>query len=258
MGAPRRYRYSIWDGSQADRFPSADAVMEQLADDLMQFGDLRSALRNLLQRGMDGGDNPMGGLRDLLRQLRQERRQRLERYDLSGIMDDIRAKLEEILALERGTLEALRDGRTPDPVLRSDAGNVPVDPFAGPLRPWPERRASEPDASASADDAASAGADGVPPSTDGGEGEGRAGVREEGFADSLMGGIARRNLAELDALPQDPAGAVRALSDYEFVEPQAQRKYEELVEQLREAMTKTFFRDVEKMIREMSDGDLQR
>ena len=254
MSSARRFRYSIWDGTQADRFPDADAVMEQLADDLMQFGDLRSALRNLLQRGFDGGDSPMAGLRDLLRQLRQQRRQRLERYDMSGILDDIRAKLDEILRLERETLEALRDGRQPDPVLRDTRRDVPIDPFAGPLTPWPEpgaEAAAEPAPEPSAD-ASSGGEDG------GSSADNEGGKGEEGFADSLMGGIARRNLAELDELPKDPAGAVRALSDYEFVEPQAQRKYEELVEQLREAMTKTFFKDVEKMVREMSDGDIQR
>ena len=45
----------------------------------MNFGDLQHALRNLLQRGMR---NPMGqrmqGLRDLLQQLRQQRRQTLD------------------------------------------------------------------------------------------------------------------------------------------------------------------------------------
>src|SRR5687768_10790104 len=72
----------------------------------MNFGDLQHALRNLMQRGMR---NPQGdrmqGLRDLLQQLRQQRRQRLDQFDMGGVMEDIRRQLEEILNLERGTLD---------------------------------------------------------------------------------------------------------------------------------------------------------
>ena len=100
------YRYSEWDGTQD--IPTLDAaeVLEALTDDLMNFGDLQHALRNLMQRGMR---NPQGdrmqGLRDLLQQLRQQRRQRLDQFDMGGVMEDIRRQLEEILNLERGTLE---------------------------------------------------------------------------------------------------------------------------------------------------------
>ena len=90
-------------------------VLEALSDDLMNFGDLQHALRNLMQRGMR---NPQGdrmqGLRDLLQQLRQQRRQRLDQFDLGGVMEDIRRQLEEILDLERGTLdERLERGGRP-------------------------------------------------------------------------------------------------------------------------------------------------
>ena len=69
----KRFRYSRWDGSQELPSLDADEIMSELSDDLMQFGDLRSAMRNLMQRGL-GGDSPMQGLRDMLRQLRRERR----------------------------------------------------------------------------------------------------------------------------------------------------------------------------------------
>ena len=52
MASSRRLRYSLWDGSQEDQFPSADALMEQLAEDLMQYGDLRSALRSGSRRSV--------------------------------------------------------------------------------------------------------------------------------------------------------------------------------------------------------------
>ncbi len=81
-------RYSEWDGTQ--EIPGLDAsdVLDALSDDLMNFGDLQHALRNLMQRGMQrqqGGR--MQGLRDLLHQLRQQRRERLDQFDLGGVLD---------------------------------------------------------------------------------------------------------------------------------------------------------------------------
>src|SRR5919109_3138359 len=92
-----RYRYSEWDGNQEIPPLDPDDILNALTDDLMNFGDLQHALRNLLQRGMR---NPMGqrmqGLRDLLQQLRQQRRQALDRYNLSSVFDDIKNKLQDI------------------------------------------------------------------------------------------------------------------------------------------------------------------
>src|SRR4030081_539133 len=46
--------------------------------------------------------------------------------------------------------------------------------------------------------------------------------------------IAHERLAQLDALPDDFGRAVRALKDYEFVEPKAAEKYQELLKDLQE------------------------
>src|SRR5262245_3737280 len=54
---PSRYRYSMWDGTQEVPALEANDILDNLTDDLMNFGDLQHALRNLLQRGMR---NPMG------------------------------------------------------------------------------------------------------------------------------------------------------------------------------------------------------
>src|SRR6478672_11920599 len=101
-----RYRYSEWDGAQEIPPLDPDDVLNALTDDLMNFGDLQHALRNLLQRGMR---NNMGertqGLRDMLQQLRQQRRQQLDKYNLSSAFEDIQKRLEQILEKERGTLD---------------------------------------------------------------------------------------------------------------------------------------------------------
>ncbi|MCH7511127.1 MAG: hypothetical protein IIB19_02060 [Chloroflexi bacterium] len=100
------FRYSEWDGTQEIPSLDPDEVLEALTDDLMNFGDLQHALRNLLQRGMR---DPMGqrlqGLRDLLQQLRQQRRSTLDQYNLGSAFEDIEKRLKEILSMESATLD---------------------------------------------------------------------------------------------------------------------------------------------------------
>src|SRR3990167_6388417 len=101
------FRYSEWDGSQEIPALDADEVLDALTDDLMNFGDLQHAMRNLLQRGMRPNmGNRMQGLRDLLR---QQRRNTLDRYNLSSVMDDIKKRLDEVLEMERGTIDRRLD-----------------------------------------------------------------------------------------------------------------------------------------------------
>ncbi|MFN2485000.1 MAG: VWA domain-containing protein [Candidatus Limnocylindria bacterium] len=100
------YRYSRWDGSQKLSAFDADDVLEALSDDLLAEGDLRRALQRLMQRGMRGargGDIP--GMRRIAERLRQRRREELERSNLGGVMDDIRARLDEIVDTERRGIE---------------------------------------------------------------------------------------------------------------------------------------------------------
>ena len=51
---------------------------------------------------------------------------------------------------------------------------------------------------------------------------------------------------------------MKALEKHEFINPDAQRKFLELLNQLRRAMTQTFFNDIERMVKEMSAGDIER
>ena len=51
---------------------------------------------------------------------------------------------------------------------------------------------------------------------------------------------------------------MQQLEKYEFLNPDAQRKYLELLNQLRKAMTQTFFKDIENMVNKMSPGDIER
>ena len=74
----------------------------------------------------------------------------------------------------------------------------------------------------------------------------------------MLRNIANRKQEFLQELPEDTAGQVRKLQDYEFMDPDAQAKFNELVESLRQAMMNTFFKDLSDQIANMSPEDLER
>ena len=107
MSKPR-FRYSPWDGTQVGYELGALEVMEQLTDDLLYHGDVNAALRRLLQEGFgDRNGERVAGLRDLLDKLRDARQERLDRYDLGGVYDDIARELREVVETERAALDEL-------------------------------------------------------------------------------------------------------------------------------------------------------
>ena len=266
---PSRFRYSMWDGTQKVADLDPDQILDNLSDDLMNFGDLQHALRNLLQRGMR---NPQGdrtqGLRDLLQQLRQQRRQQLDRFDLGSIFDQLREQLDEILDMERNTLDQ-----------RLEEAGVPPEGQEG----QEGQQGDQADGAQDGEGQQQGGEQGQQPSNEGGQqGEGQQGQPGEGeqgeqgqqgsqsggssgegsvptseFADMLRN-IANRKQEFLDELPEDTAGQVRRLQDYEFMDPEAQEKFNELVESLRQAMMNTFFKDLSEQIANMSPEDLER
>jgi uncharacterized protein with von Willebrand factor type A (vWA) domain len=106
------HRYSRWDGTQAIPDLDADDVLDEIADDVLGYGDLKSALQRLLQQGMRRPDGPpMRGLKDLLDRLRQQRQQRLSRYDLGSSLEDIAKKLDDVVKTERAGIERDLEGR---------------------------------------------------------------------------------------------------------------------------------------------------
>ena len=228
------YRYSAWDGSQDSAGLGADEVLENLTDDLMNFGDLQHAVRNLLQRGMkDPLGGRMQGLRDLLQQLRQQRRQMLDRYNLSSAIDDIRKQLDEILAEERETVER-RLGEASD-LLNQPGGEQEAPTAEGSLQPSGENTESETPASS---------------------GSGASGDNRQ-FAQMLKN-IAEKKKDVLDALPQDTPNQIKELQNYEFMNPDAQAKFNELMEQLKKTLMDSFFKDLSQQISEMTPQQMER
>jgi uncharacterized protein with von Willebrand factor type A (vWA) domain len=104
------FRYSRWDGSQHVPDLDADEVLDEIADDILGYGDLRSALRRLMNEGMRPPPGaPMRGLKDIMEQLRRRRQQQLERFDLGSSFEDIEQKLENVVRTEREGIARLPD-----------------------------------------------------------------------------------------------------------------------------------------------------
>ena len=249
---PNRFRYRQWDGTQDIAELDADDILKSLSDDLLNFGDLQQALRSMMQRGVrsPNGDRS-DGLRDLLQRLRQQRREALDRFDLTSVFDDIQQQLDEILDLERGTLdERLEEvGPRPQPP-QAEEGEQPAGEQSG------EQQTGE--------------------QQTGEQGSPQAGQQQQiqqGGAQQDSGGLTddekerliealrqrlERKTDQLESLPEDAPGQVSGLREYEFENSEAQERYEQLLEQLKQAMMNTFFNDLSQMLQDMSEQDMDR
>ncbi|MBX3027455.1 VWA domain-containing protein [bacterium] len=103
-----RIRYTEWDGSQKGRL-TAERVFEKLAEYLSYTDDLQQAWEWLLRHGLEMDGVRVMGLDEFLEQLREAGRARQRQYNLDRALDPMAEKLEELLDLERATLDAQDD-----------------------------------------------------------------------------------------------------------------------------------------------------
>ena len=68
---------------------------------------------------------------------------------------------------------------------------------------------------------------------------------------------ARRSREKLHTLPDSLGGAVRELSDYDFMDPEAQRKFQELLDMLKQQMLQNFLQSMRQRLQSMSPEDLE-
>jgi uncharacterized protein with von Willebrand factor type A (vWA) domain len=124
-----RFTYSRWDGTQTGFEFDADAAFDELTDELLYHGDVNAALRRMMQEGLrDRNGERLQGLRELLEQLRRERQQRLDRHDLGGVYDEIKAELDDIVDEERHAIDnALRDALNSGDERRADNARAAAD-----------------------------------------------------------------------------------------------------------------------------------
>ncbi len=123
-----RFTYSRWDGTQKGFDLDADAIMDEITDDLLYHGDLNSALRRMMQNGaQDRNGERVQGLRDLMEQLRQRRRDLLEENSLGGVFEEIADQLREVVDQERQALDQLaRDARESGDARRQEVTDQTV------------------------------------------------------------------------------------------------------------------------------------
>jgi len=76
-------------------------------------------------------------------------------------------------------------------------------------------------------------------------------------AHRLLERIARKRLAQLDALPPDAGGAVRKLTDYEFMNEEARVEFEKLLEELKKGVAETYFRNLSQTMQGMGPEQLR-
>jgi uncharacterized protein with von Willebrand factor type A (vWA) domain len=193
---PLRVVYSRWDGSQKGFEIGADDLLGELTDDLLYHGDVNAALRRMLQSGFeDRNGERIQGLREMLDRLRQQRKERLDRFDLGGVYDEIAQDLQDVIEAERDALDDLAQ-------QARDSGD--------------DRRRE---------------------------------VTEQAMQERQL---------ELDMLPNDLAGKVRSLQDYEFVSPEARQQFEELLERLRQQLMQQAVDQMSSAMQNMSPEDMQR
>lgn len=242
------YKYSRWDGSQLLDL-DADDILSEISDELMDTGDLRRALQRLMQRGMKNG--PLMGLQDLMRRLQERRQERLSQYNIGSTMDEIKKALEDILNTEReGIRGKLEEGR--QQAQEAMQGAQEGDGSEGQQGEGQEGQEGQ-QPSAGQGNMQPGGRSGRPSSSSGG-------LSPEAVQDLLkyLERMAQQKQEFLDSLPQETGKALQKLSEYEFASPDAKRKYDELMEMLKQQIAESFFQNMQQGIQGMTPEQMQR
>jgi uncharacterized protein with von Willebrand factor type A (vWA) domain len=216
---PPAAKYRRWDGSQDLPDLTADEIVDALADDVLEHGDLGEALRRLMERGLRAGDPSRGdlrGLRDLLDRLRDRREDILRQGALTDPLADVRRELDEIVDAERQGVQQ-----------RLDAQADAADGAAG-------------SAEAAGD------AEGT---------QGEATTRDPDL-ERMLREIAAKRLDTLDSLPPDVGARIRRLQDYDFMDAGARERFEGLVDRLRGSVLDRLSEGLADAVKHMRPEDL--
>src|SRR6266699_3210768 len=198
-----RYGYSRWDGTQNIEGLDADDILNALSDDYMEEGNLQQALKRLMQDGI--------------------RSEQLNRYNMaSGVMDDLREKLEEIKSLEREGIQRRLDGDSGPSQLSQTSDQQ--------QSPGQQQRTSRPQ-----DGREQESQQGSSSSQQGQSGEDNDDLTPEQKR-QMLEMIAKRKQDYLDKLPQDIPGQIKGLSEYDFMDDEAREKFKELMDSLQQQM----------------------
>ncbi len=196
----RTYRYSQWDGTQRIFDLDAEELMDRLSEEIMNQGDVNRALREMMRQGFQDRDGQqMPGLRDIMEQLKNRRRQQMQQYNMDSVVDDLKERLEDIIRTERDGIQR-----------RMDEAQEQVE-----ATPEDER------------------------------------CQQESLY-KLLEHRAERNQDKLDALPEGMGGQIQKLMEYDFMDPEAQQKFQELLDMLKSQMAQNMGQQMRDQIQGMT------
>jgi uncharacterized protein with von Willebrand factor type A (vWA) domain len=229
------------------------------------------------------------GLQQLLERLRQQRQQQLNRFQLNDVMKEIQEKLDDVLRTEREGIdrrltearertqpgqrgERDDDGEDGDQGAEAQGGQQP----SGEQGAQPGQRGQRGQRGEQGQQAGQRGQQGQrrqggqSGQPQGGQGEqggepqmgGEPGGQDGGLdAETLrrmLENMAAKKQQFLDDLPKDLGGAVKALTDYEFMDPEAQRLFQELLQMLQQQVMQSYFQGMQQGIQSITPEDLRR
>ncbi|MCH8108639.1 MAG: VWA domain-containing protein [Chloroflexi bacterium] len=67
----------------------------------------------------------------------------------------------------------------------------------------------------------------------------------------------QRSQQKLDDLPESPSGAIKELQDYDFMDPEAREKFQELLDMLKQQMMQNFFQGMRQQLQSMSPEQME-
>ncbi|MDA1128220.1 MAG: VWA domain-containing protein [Chloroflexi bacterium] len=200
----RSYKYSQWDGTQQIFELDADQLMDLLSEDILNQGDVMRALRDLMRKGIQDQDGrQMPGLRDLMEQLKNQRRQQLQQHNMDSVVDDLKERLEDIVKTEREGIQR-----------RLDEAKEQVE--------------------ANQDD-------------------------DKDQQNSLFDLLEKRadhNREKLDDLPEGLGAQLKELMEYDFMDPEAQQKFQVLLDMLKSQMAQNMGQQMMDQVKGMSEDDM--
>ena len=200
----RTRRYSQWDGSQQIFELDADQLMDVLSEDILNHGDVMQALRDMMRQGPQNRDGQqMPGLRELMEQLKNQRRQQLQQHNMDSVVDDLKERLEEVVKTEREGIK---------------------------------RRLDEAQGQVDADD-------------------GEDKDQQQSLLD-LLKKRADNNQEKLNNLPEGLGSQIQGLLEYDFIDPEAQQKFQELLDLLKSQMAQNTGQQMMDQIKGMSPEDM--
>ena len=158
----------------------------------------------MIRQGPQSSDGQqMPGLRELMDQLKNQRRQQLQQHNMDSVVDDLKERLENIIQTEQKGIK---------------------------------RRLNEAKDQVDAED-------------------GEDKDQQQGLLD-LLKRRAEHNQEKLDNLPKGLSGQIQELLEYDFMNQEAQKKFQELLDSLKSQMAQNMGQQVVDQLKGMSPEDM--